>query len=209
MFDPKDPKDTKEKRKAVDLAVSQIERQFGKGSIMKLGDREGQDIAVISDDLALGRLRPGRRRHPARPGHRDLRPRIVGQDHPGAARRRRGPAARAASPPSSTPSTRSTPNTRGSSACDVDNLMVSQPDSRRAGAGDHRDPDPLRRRGRRRHRLGRRPRPQGRARRRDGRLARRPAGAPDVPGAAQAHRDRLEEQDRRSSSSTRSARRSA
>ena len=59
MFDPKDPKDTKEKLKAVDLAVSQIERQFGKGSIMKLGSREGQEVPVISTtslsvDYALG-----------------------------------------------------------------------------------------------------------------------------------------------------------
>ena len=41
-FDPKDATKDKEKLKAVDLAVSQIERQFGKGSIMKLGSREGQ-----------------------------------------------------------------------------------------------------------------------------------------------------------------------
>ncbi len=46
--------------KAIDLAVSQIEKQFGKGAIMKLG--EGgiiSDIAVISTgsinlDIALG-----------------------------------------------------------------------------------------------------------------------------------------------------------
>jgi len=51
--------ESKERTKAVELAVSQIERQFGKGSIMKLGDRTGQDIAVIpttslSVDYALG-----------------------------------------------------------------------------------------------------------------------------------------------------------
>ncbi|HKQ60114.1 MAG TPA: recombinase RecA [Candidatus Polarisedimenticolaceae bacterium] len=51
--------DTKERLKAVDLAVSQIERQFGKGSIMKLGERTGLDVAVIpttslSVDFALG-----------------------------------------------------------------------------------------------------------------------------------------------------------
>ena len=51
--------DPKERTKAVELAVSQIERQFGKGSIMKLGDRTGQDIPVIpttslSVDYALG-----------------------------------------------------------------------------------------------------------------------------------------------------------
>jgi recombination protein RecA len=48
------------KTKALDLALSQIEKQFGKGSIMKLGEQaiEG-DIAVIPTgslglDLALG-----------------------------------------------------------------------------------------------------------------------------------------------------------
>ena len=49
----------KEKGRAVDLAVSQIERQFGKGSIMKLGDRGKVDVAIIptssrSVDYALG-----------------------------------------------------------------------------------------------------------------------------------------------------------
>ena len=49
----------KEKGRAVDLAVSQIERQFGKGSIMKLGDRGKVDVPIIptsslSVDYALG-----------------------------------------------------------------------------------------------------------------------------------------------------------
>jgi recombination protein RecA len=53
------PVEPQERNKAVDLAVSQIERQFGKGSIMKLGDRLGIDIPVISTtslsvDFALG-----------------------------------------------------------------------------------------------------------------------------------------------------------
>ena len=51
--------DNKDKNKAMDLAVSQIERQFGKGSIMKLGDRVMVRIPVISTsslsiDYALG-----------------------------------------------------------------------------------------------------------------------------------------------------------
>jgi len=51
--------ESKERTKAMDLAVSQIERQFGKGSIMKLGDRPIVDIPVIpttslSVDYALG-----------------------------------------------------------------------------------------------------------------------------------------------------------
>ena len=45
--------------KAIDLAVSQIERQFGKGAIMRLGSREKVEVPVISTtslalDAALG-----------------------------------------------------------------------------------------------------------------------------------------------------------
>jgi len=48
-----------DRNKAVDLAISQIERQFGKGSIMKLGGTEKIDVPVIptgalSLDIALG-----------------------------------------------------------------------------------------------------------------------------------------------------------
>jgi recombination protein RecA len=45
-----------EKQKAVDSAISQIERQFGKGSIMKLGSRQVVDVPVIpTGSLALDR----------------------------------------------------------------------------------------------------------------------------------------------------------
>jgi recombination protein RecA len=54
-----DPKEKNARLKAVELAVEQIERQFGQGSIMKLG--EGMKVAVetiptgsLSLDLALG-----------------------------------------------------------------------------------------------------------------------------------------------------------
>ena len=48
-----------DKDKAIDLALDQIERQFGKGSIMRLGESTGMDIEVIptgaiSLDAALG-----------------------------------------------------------------------------------------------------------------------------------------------------------
>ena len=52
--------DVKEKEKALQVAMAQIEKQFGKGAIMKLGDRpKTDDIKVISTgaltlDLALG-----------------------------------------------------------------------------------------------------------------------------------------------------------
>ena len=47
------------KAKAIDMAVSQIERLFGKGAIMKMGDRPIEEIPVVSTgsislDIALG-----------------------------------------------------------------------------------------------------------------------------------------------------------
>ena len=47
------------KEKALAAALAQIERQFGKGSIMRLGDTERQAIPAISTgslglDIALG-----------------------------------------------------------------------------------------------------------------------------------------------------------
>lgn len=56
-----------DKQKAVESAVTQIERQFGKGAIMKLGDRPVVDIPVISTEsialdkaLGIGGLPRGR-----------------------------------------------------------------------------------------------------------------------------------------------------
>src|SRR5215216_2181244 len=51
--------DALDKSKAIDAAVSQIERQFGKGSIMRMGDEERQSVASIPTgalalDIALG-----------------------------------------------------------------------------------------------------------------------------------------------------------
>jgi RecA/RadA recombinase len=37
--------DALDRSKAIDAAVSQIERQFGKGSIMRMGDEEPQRVA--------------------------------------------------------------------------------------------------------------------------------------------------------------------
>lgn len=51
--------DKNEKKKALDIAISQIEKQFGKGSIMRLGDAGIEEIEVIPTgsldlDIALG-----------------------------------------------------------------------------------------------------------------------------------------------------------
>jgi hypothetical protein len=103
------------KEKALQAALSQIERQFGKGSMMRLGDREQLDIPSISTgslglDIALGigGLPRGRiveiygPESPARP-----RSRSRSSPRP---RRRVAPA------PSSTPSTRSIRSTPSVSA---------------------------------------------------------------------------------------------
>ena len=69
--------DLKERTKAIDNAVGQIEKQFGKGSIMRLGQRgavapmEAISTGSISIDYALGigglprvQGRPGNGRSP-------------------------------------------------------------------------------------------------------------------------------------------------
>ena len=48
-----------ERKKALDVALSQIEKQFGKGSVMRLGDYKAMEIESIptgslSLDIALG-----------------------------------------------------------------------------------------------------------------------------------------------------------
>ena len=53
------PEDKGERAKAIDAALSQIDKQFGKGSIMRLGSREKVDVPAIptgalSLDAALG-----------------------------------------------------------------------------------------------------------------------------------------------------------
>ena len=118
-----------EKWRAVETALTQIERQFGKGSIMRLGERPEVADRRHPDRLARGRRRARRRRHPPRPRHRDLRPGILGQDDALPPGHRPGAEDAAASRPSSTPSTRSTPEYAKKLGVDIDNLLVSQPDN--------------------------------------------------------------------------------
>ncbi|MFP4473288.1 MAG: recombinase RecA [Candidatus Omnitrophota bacterium] len=59
MADDKKTVDVEQKRKALDLALNQIEKQFGKGSIMKLDGSARQNVPAISTgslelDIALG-----------------------------------------------------------------------------------------------------------------------------------------------------------
>ena len=57
--DEKDDKDLSERAKVLDLAMKQIHKEFGEGSIMKLGEHQKMNIKVISTgsmnlDMALG-----------------------------------------------------------------------------------------------------------------------------------------------------------
>ena len=75
-----------DKSKALDAALSQIERNFGKGSIMRLGKNDrSMDVETISIGLARARLRPRNRRISPRPRRRDLRTGVERQDHSHAA----------------------------------------------------------------------------------------------------------------------------
>jgi recombination protein RecA len=120
--------ESKERTKAVELAVSQIERQFGKGSIMKLGDRQGLDIPVIptsslSVDYALGVGGVPRGRvieifGPESSGKTTFALHVVAE-----AQRLGGLAAFIDAEHALDP------EYAKKLGCDVDNLMVSQPDS--------------------------------------------------------------------------------
>jgi recombination protein RecA len=120
--------DLTERTKAVEVAVSQIERQFGKGSIMKLGERRGIDVPVIpttslSVDYALGVGGVPRGRvieifGPESSGKTTLALHVVAQ-----AQRRKGVAAFIDAEHALDP------EYARKVGVDVDNLMVSQPDS--------------------------------------------------------------------------------
>ena len=72
-----------DKKRALDLALSQIEKQYGKGAIMKLGDA---DCAGGRSGDFDGIARPGycawRRRISARACDRDFWPGGIGKDDP-------------------------------------------------------------------------------------------------------------------------------
>jgi recombination protein RecA len=118
----------KDKMKAMEIAVSQIERQFGKGSIMKLGAREHLDVPVISTtslslDYALGvggvpRGRVTEIFGPESSGKTTLALHVVAE-----AQRRGGVAAFIDAEHALDP------EYARKLGVDVDNLMVSQPDS--------------------------------------------------------------------------------
>ncbi len=150
-----------QKSKAIETALSQIERQFGKGSIMRLGDRPRDlDIPVIptgvlSIDAALGvggwpKGRIVEIYGPESSGKTTLALHAIA-----AAQRQGGSAAFIDAEHALDPIY------ARKLGVDTDELLVSQPDHGEQGPGDRRAAGAERRRGHHRHRLRRRPGPQG------------------------------------------------
>ena len=183
-----------EKAKALQAALAQIEKQFGKGTIMRLGEGEAiEDIQVVSTgslglDIALGvgglpRGRVVEIYGPESSGKTTLTLQVIAEmQKPGRHLRLRRCRARARHA------------VRAKARREPARPADQPARHRRAGAGNRRLAGALRRGRPDRDRLGRRAHAQGRNRRRNGRLAARPAGPPDEPGAAQAHRHHQEDQ---------------
>ena len=69
-----------DRQEALDVALGQIERQFGKGSVMKMNDRAAVSVGAVSTgslalDLALGDRRPARAAASSRSSARSRRAR--------------------------------------------------------------------------------------------------------------------------------------
>ena len=160
-----------DKSKALDAALSQIERSFRQG--LDHAARQERQVDGGRDGLhrlARPRHRARHRRPAARPGGRDLRAGILRQDHARAALRRRGAEegrhlrlrrCRARARPDLCPQARR--------QCRRPPDLAAR--RRRAGAGNRRHPGALGRDRRAGDRFGRRAGAARRARRRDGRPA--------------------------------------
>ena len=172
--------DTKlDRLKAVDSTLAQIDRQFGKGAIMRLGQRETLAIEAISTgsisvDFAIGiggfpRGRVVEVYGPESSGKTTLALSVVGQ-----AQKRGGIAAFIDAEHALDA------EYAKKLGVDIDNLLVSQPDNGEQALEIAEMLVRSNARGRGGGGLGRGPGAEGRDRGGDGRLARRPAGAPDV-----------------------------
>ena len=201
--------DEKERARALELTLGQIEKQFGKGSIMRLGSKDAiVPVSVIptgsiSLDAALGvggfpRGRIIEIYGPESSGKTTIALQVIAE-----AQKRGGMAAFIDVEHALDPSY------ARKLGVDVDNLLVSQPDYGEQALEITGAPDRFRLHRRAGGGFGGGAGAQGRTRRRNGRQPHGRAGAPDVAGAAQAHRHGFASPRPASSSSTRSARRSA
>ena len=119
-----------DRRKALGLAISQIEKAARQGVHHAHGQRIGPGQGGRhSHRRHQPRCGHRRRRRSPRPHHRDLRARVVAARPRSRSISRPTCRRRAASPPTWTPSTRSTSEYAKKLGVDVENLLVSQPDT--------------------------------------------------------------------------------
>ena len=78
---PAKKEDSANRLKALELAIAQIEKQFGKGSIMKLSSNIKLDIPAILYRGLIFRFSLRHRRASQGKGSRDIRPGILGKDY--------------------------------------------------------------------------------------------------------------------------------
>ena len=177
-------------------ALQQIEKQFGKGSIMQLGDDAVAGCAGHLHRRAEPRHRPGRQgacraaassRSSARKSSGKTTVALHAVANAQKAGRRGRLHRRRARPRS-----RAGPSGIG---VDLESLLVSQPSNAEEALQDRRDAGQVQRGRHHRHRLGGRPGAAGRDRGRDRRYARRPAGPAHEPGAAHPQPDHRQDQD--------------
>ena len=124
--------------KELKTALAAIEKEFGKGAIMSLGDMTSTGRRGHLDRVALARHRAGRQGAAARPRDRDLRGRSQRQDDDRAARRRPGPEGRRRGRVSSTPNTPSTRAGPSGSAWTSTTCSSPSPATARRGCGSPR-----------------------------------------------------------------------
>ena len=117
------------KRRALASALSQIEKQFGKGAVMRMGDAIDEATRGRLDRLARPRHRARRRRPAARPRGRDLRAGILGQDHADAAGHRRAARSNGGTAAFIDAEHALDPSYAEKLGVNVDDLLVSQPDT--------------------------------------------------------------------------------
>ena len=130
------------REEALDVALGQIERQFGKGSVMRMSDAAAGVGRGGLDGLALARPRARHRRPAARTRRRDLRPRVLGQDDARLPRDRRGAASRRDLRVHRRRA-RDGPDVRAPDRRQHRRAARLAARHRRAGARDRRAPDPL------------------------------------------------------------------
>ena len=66
-----------DKKKALETAMAQIEKAYGKGAIMRLGDNPNVKVEGHPHRFPGPGPGPGHRRRAPRPHHRDLRPGVL------------------------------------------------------------------------------------------------------------------------------------